>query len=125
MDSVDAHASGERTPAPSSPLERELEPLLLKLRDSVDLSMQSQAKFLDLLDRFQRFLAAGHVMSLIDVTRVHVELFISAPSAEDPTAEPAVATMHLRRSAVRLLFRIAREAGRKVGDPTLDVRSDH
>jgi len=123
LDSVDAHAPVERTLAPPSPLERELAPLLRKLQGSADLTEQSQAKFLDLLDRFQGFLAAGYgVTSITEVTRAHVELFTSAPSAEDPTAAPAAATMQLRRSAVRLLFRIARESGYRVGDPAIDVR---
>jgi site-specific recombinase XerD len=106
-----------------TPLRRQLEPLLRQVRESSDLSVQSRAKFLDLLDRFEAFLSAGPgVGSLVDVTRAHVALFLSATSAKDPTTEPAAATMHLRRSAIRLLFRLARDSGLEIGDPTLDVR---
>ena len=108
---------------PTTPkLRREIEPLLRKLRESSGLSSQSQAKFLDLLHRFETFLAVGHgVVSLAEVTRAHVVLFISAAPAGDTTTEPAAATMHLRRSAIRLLFRLARESGLEVGDPALDI----
>ena len=36
-------------------------------------------------------------------------------------AHPSVPLLHLRRSALRLLFRSLREAGMTVGDPTLDL----
>lgn len=107
---------------PTTPeLRREIEPLLRNLRESSGLSSQSQARFLDLLHRFETFLAVGHgVTSLADVTKAHVRLFTAAPVG-DVSVEPAAATMHLRRSAIRLLFRLARESGLEVGDPALDV----
>lgn len=121
MNSVDVHKADEPDRAVPCPLQREMEPLLQMLRKSPDLSAQSQAKFLDLLDRFENFLSAGQgVASLAEVTRAHVEHFTNAPAGDAPI-EPAAATMHLRRSAVRLLFRLAREWGLEVGDPTLDV----
>lgn len=119
---VDAHTTRQTVPTPTPALRREIEPLLRQLRESSELSSQSQAKFLDLLDRFETFLAVGHgVASLTDVTRAHVVHFISAAPAGATSIEPAPATMHLRRSAVRLLFRLARESGLEVGDPALDV----
>jgi len=119
---VDARTTRQTLPTPSPALRREIEPLLQKLRKSSDLSAQSRTKFLDLLDRFETFLSAGlGVESLAEVTRSQVVLFISAAPARDTTTEPAAATMHLRRSAVRLLFRLARDSGLEVGDPTLDV----
>jgi site-specific recombinase XerD len=123
MNSVDPHTTDEphRTVTIRS-LRRELEPLLQELRGSTELSAQSRGKFLDLLDRFETFLAVGHgVTSLAEVTRAQVELYTTSPPARNPANEPAIATMHLRRSAVRLLFRLARESGLEVGDPTLDV----
>jgi len=75
----------------------------------------------ELLERFGRFIAAGQCVSDLDrVTPQHVKAFVSAPGG-DGTA-PGVATQHLRRSSVRLLFRIARELGLAAGDPTLDLR---
>jgi site-specific recombinase XerD len=121
MHSVNAHKTGEPDRARLRPLRREIQPLLEALRESSDLSAQSQAKFLDLLDRFENFLTAGQgVSSLAEVTRAHVELFTAAPVG-DASIEPAAATMYVRRSAVRLLFRLARESGLGVSDPTLDV----
>jgi site-specific recombinase XerD len=122
MNSVDAHAADEPVSGVLSPLGREIEPLLQKLHDSSDVSAQSRAKFLDLLDRFATFMSTlDGVASLSDVTRVHVELFTASSPSGNTSITPAAATMHLRRSAVRLLFRLARESGLEVGDPTLDV----
>jgi site-specific recombinase XerD len=121
MASVDVHEADDPDRVVPCPLRREMEPLLQMLRESPELSAQSQAKFLDLLGRFENFLTAGQgVASLVEVTRAHVEHFTNAPAGY-ASIEPAVATMHLRRSAVRLLFRMAREWGLEVGDPTLDV----
>lgn len=123
MDSVNAYTTDDSVRALRPSLRREMEPLLRRLRESSDHSPQSRAKFLELLDRFETFLAAGYgVTSLLGVTRAHVESFTAAPSAADTSTEPAAATMHVRRSTVRLLFRLARESGLEVGDPTLDVR---
>jgi site-specific recombinase XerD len=120
MHSVNARSTDETVPTVSPALQRQFEPLLQKLRKSSDLSAQSRTKFLDLLDRFETFLSAGQgVGSLTDVTRAQVVLFISAAPAGGN--EPAAATMRLRRSAVRLLFRLARDSGLEVGDPTLDI----
>ncbi len=122
MDSADARKEDEPTSDPSGRLRGELGPLLRQVDESGDYSDQSRAKLLDILDRFERFLAVGHwIDSLSQVTRAHVELFAVAPTSGDPSAEPASATMHLRRSAVRLLFRLARDVGLTVGDPTLDL----
>jgi integrase len=104
-------------------LRRHLEPLLQQVRESSELSVQSRAKFLSLLDRFEAFLSAGQgVESLTEVTTDHVVAFLSAAPAGATTNDPAAATMHLRRSAIRLLFRLGRDSGLDIGDPTLDIR---
>jgi site-specific recombinase XerD len=122
LDSVDPRTRAQDTPVQPASLLGQFEPLLRRVRESPELSPQSQAKFLDLLDRFHMFLAMGHdVGSLADVTKVHVQEFLSAPAADDLDSAPAAATVHLRRAAVRMLFRFAREAGLEVGDPTLDI----
>ena len=48
--------------------------------------------------------------------------FVLAPSDGRKASPPSVATSHLRRSAVRLLFRVLREHRLVEHDPTLDVR---
>ena len=123
MHRVDARTTDEAVPSAPPLLARQIEPFLQELRESSDLSAQSRTKYLDLLDRFETFLSLGQgVGSLAEVTQAHVVLFISAAPGEHATTEPAAATMRLRRSAVRLLFRLARDSGLEVGDPTLDVR---
>ena len=58
-------------------------------------------------------------MIFAGVDRALVDEFVSAPTS---SAEPPSATvMHLRRCAVRLLFRVAREIGLVDVDPTMDL----
>jgi integrase len=61
----------------------------------------------------------GGVTLLSQVTPAAAEAFIRARSSAGD--KPSAATMHHRRSSVRLLFRMARLMGVEVGDPTLDV----
>jgi integrase/recombinase XerC len=85
------------------------------------LSSESEPRVLSLVARFGEFLERGfELRSLAQVVPVHVETFIRAPSASGVT--PSVATMRLRRSTLRLLFRTARELGILEGDPTIDVK---
>jgi hypothetical protein len=55
---------------------------------------------------------------LSEVTPEHAEMFVKAKGAH---GEPAIATQHIRRSALRLMFRIARGEFGFDGDPTLDL----
>ena len=73
--------------------------------------------------RFTAYLERGHrVSSIRHITKEHVEGFVFAP-LPDPSGSrrPAIATMHLRRTALRLYFRIARQRGLIEGDPTVDL----
>jgi len=82
--------------------------------------VQSDDRLAGILDRFLGFLARGHGLAeLGDVTPNVAEAFVRSPLPDGSV--PSVGVMHLRRSAVRLLFRAAREAGWPVGDPTLDL----
>src|SRR4051794_29222244 len=72
------------------------------------------------LRSFGSFLLAGRdVDSLSEVRAADAEAFIRALDASGHG--PAVATMHHRRSALRLLFRVARTNGWVSTDPTLDI----
>ncbi|MEZ5170674.1 MAG: hypothetical protein R3A49_08015 [Acidimicrobiia bacterium] len=83
------------------------------------LSEQSHPRIIDLLARFSDFCVAGHNLErLFDAEPNVVEEFVRTRVAGDV---PAAATMHMRRSAIRLLFRIGRELGVATGDPTLDL----
>jgi integrase len=85
------------------------------------LSDQSVPRMANLISRFERFLSMGcRVDSLIAVVPSIAASFVNATSV-GTGSPPAVATMHLRRSAIRLLFRIARELEIVDSDPTLDL----
>ena len=72
--------------------------------------------------RFLRYAERGcGLESLAEVTAEHVRGFVLAPSGGRQGAAPSVATSHLRRSAVRLLFRVLRQASVVEHDPTLDL----
>lgn len=74
-----------------------------------------------IVDRFVTFAEGAFVVgSLAEVSGEVVEAFVRAPTAR--LSPPSVATMHWRRTALRLLFRAARAAGVASHDPTLDLR---
>jgi integrase len=84
------------------------------------LSEQSARRLGRLFSHFARYVEGGHdCSSLTDVSPDHVRAFVHAPCASGGVA--SVATAHLRRSAVRLLFRLARHLDLVDGDPTLDL----
>jgi site-specific recombinase XerD len=90
------------------------------LRDAGGLTEQSGDRLLALITRFLSFVERGFGTPLDEVARDQVEAFVFAPSSDGRL--PSVATSHLRRSAVRMLFRVMREHGVLEHDPTLDVR---
>jgi len=70
--------------------------------------------------RFAGFASTGHgVLHLSETTRAMVDEFVDAPTSAG--AAPSATVRHLRRCAVRLLFRTARQLGLVEGDPTLDL----
>jgi site-specific recombinase XerD len=96
--------------------------VLAQLAHGETLSEQSRGQMQCILSRFDAFLRVGCGMDRLDaVDAADVESFIRA-SRSRPSTAPSIATMHLRRSAVRLAFRIGRELGLVMGDPTLDLR---
>lgn len=73
-----------------------------------------------LLGSFVCFCERGHgVTDLAQVSPSIAAAFITAPNPDGSL--PSSSLTHLRRSALRLLFRSARHLGQAVGDPTLDV----
>ncbi len=104
----------------TSALDRELRLVASALTTEGVLSEQSHTRMLDLHERFGRFAAAGFgVEHLGGVELACVDAFIRAKGRDH--RRPSVATMHLRRSAVRLLFRMGRSLGLVTIDPALDV----
>jgi integrase len=86
------------------------------------LRAQSARRLNELFSRFASYVEHGHGCGFLsDISTAHVRAFIQSPSGGNPPAPPAPATMHLRRSAVRLFFRLARHLRLIDGDPTLDI----
>ncbi len=74
-----------------------------------------------IIDRFAMFASSGHnVRSLDGVTTEIADGFVHATTGSG--RGPSISTMHWRRTALRLLFRAARQAGLADGDPTLDIK---
>jgi len=88
-----------------------------------DLSVQTVRRLAETASRFGTYLEQGQGLSNAhEITRPHVEAFVNASiGTAHGSRTPAIATMHLRRATLRLLFRSARELGLFEGDPTLDV----
>jgi len=87
------------------------------------LAEQSVPRIAETMTRFTAYLECGqHITSVGNISREHVEGFIFAPLPGSSGRRPAIATMHLRRTALRLYFRIARQEGILEGDPTADLR---
>jgi integrase/recombinase XerC len=84
------------------------------------LSEQSFERLVELMERFARFATTGHGYGdLHRCDRSLVDDFVVAPTSLGTS--PSATVMHLRRCAVRLLFRVAREIGLVDKDPTLDL----
>jgi len=84
------------------------------------LSVESLARLRDLMARFSTFaVRAAGCPAATDVTAEVAIGFIQARSRDG--SAPAVATMHLRRAAIRLLFSEGRRLGLVEHDPTLDL----
>jgi integrase len=102
-------------------LTRAVDRVVKELRDRGRLSVQSEPRVLGLFERFGVFVGrAFGLSSLREVSGAHVEAFVRSSTVGTGVA-PSAATMQLRRSALRLLFRTARELGFLDGDPTVDL----
>ncbi len=72
------------------------------------------------IEKFHQFvLTACGARVLAEIGSSEVDVFVRACLAGG--SSPSVATMHNRRSTLRLLFRTARRLGLMPGDPTMDV----
>lgn len=91
-----------------------------RLAAEATVSDQSFERLVELMGRFAGFVSAGHaIVDLGETTRAMVDEFVDAPTSTGST--PSATVRHLRRCAVRLLFRTARRMGLVEGDPTLDL----
>lgn len=105
---------------PPSLLELELDQVLAEIGAAKVVGANSAQTMADLMARFvSHARRVARISSLAEVCPDAVLDFLRARTTDG--SAPAVGTMHLRRSAVRLLFRIARMRGLCGHDPTLDI----
>ncbi len=79
----------------------------------------SLIRIADLIRGFANYLAAAGVESSGDITETHALAFVR--SLTRSKTEPSLATMHLRRTALRIFFREARAIGVISVDPTTSI----
>jgi hypothetical protein len=73
-----------------------------------------------IIERFAAFAAAAFGVGSVDLVTAEIAAAF-VHSALPDGGDPSVSLLHLRRSALRLLFRSLRESGVMAGDPTLDL----
>ena len=73
----------------------------------------------DLVRGFANYLAASGVESTGEISEAHASAFVR--SFTRTKTEPSLATMHLRRTALRIFFREARALGVLAVDPTPSI----
>jgi integrase/recombinase XerC len=99
-----------------------LDRVALELQTSEAVSDVSARRMVEIIERFLRYAHGRGIRLLEDVSPGDVQGFLSAPiGGPSGLAPPSVATSHLRRSAVRLLFRVLRRLEVVDHDPTLDL----
>ena len=87
-----------------------------RLRANECFTGQSIRRVDEIAGRFESFVGRGFDAEMLsDVTVEHVEAFVKAKGS---TGDSSVATIHVRRSSLRMLFRIARIGCGLFGDPT-------
>lgn len=114
----DAREEGHGEPSRSP---RDVTELVIEdLRDRGFLAPASFERLSGLMRRFASFLERAYGLSCAsDVGVDHVLAFLEA--CTESGSSPAVATKHLRRSAIRLLYRRAAMLGATLEDPTQDL----
>lgn len=81
---------------------------------------ETLVEFGEAMRLFAAFCEDGHgLTALSQVCAEHASGFVRAPRRDG--REPTPATMHVRRGAIRLLYREARRLGLASGDPTIDL----
>ncbi|MDP9224540.1 MAG: site-specific integrase [Actinomycetota bacterium] len=115
-----------RVQGPLSPRGQGLSPVDLAsavldhLASAASLSPGSTERLSGLMNRFARYVELGlGIEQVEDVSASDVSAFVHSRTSGG--GEPSVATMHLRRSAVRLLYRTARQEGLSTSDPAADL----
>jgi hypothetical protein len=109
-------------PKEASSLRAAIRLVLAELERPDGLSDQTVSRLTRAIAGFGRYLDRGlGLLVLSEVQPEHVRWFLESVSANEPASAPSIGTQHFRRSAIRLLFRVARQLGLADGDPTLDL----
>ena len=115
-----ADASDEGPGRPSISLTEVVEAVIASLEIEAELAPATLDRFSGLMRRFDVFVGRAHgIRFLHEVETDHVCRFLEAHTPSG--SAPSIATMHLRRSAVRLLFREAAKVGAVSEDPTTNL----
>ncbi len=93
--------------------------VITRLADGASISPISFTRVSDLIRGFAHFLAASGVLRADAIHPAHATAFVRSLTRSGN--EPSLATMHLRRSALRILFREAKALGALGVDPTHDI----
>jgi hypothetical protein len=110
---------GTRAPAGLSPASA-VDAVAAYLVAKGSVTEQCFERLVELMERFAAFVSTGHrVGDLRSASRAMVDEFVDAPTTEGDRPSPTV--RHLRRCAVRMLFRVGRELGVVESDPTMDL----
>jgi integrase/recombinase XerC len=98
---------------------RELTTLIAEISSSTALSEDTRTRFVDIAQDFFDFCGERHRIRGVNVVTPDVaRTFIESPTED---GRPSVSTMHLRRSAIRFVFRAARRLALCDHDPCLDI----
>lgn len=106
-------------PGSGVPVEEAAALALKVLAEDTQLSAQSVERLESLWRGFVRFARSQGVGMTPEIDASLARTFVDSRTTRG--LPPSLPTRHLRRSGVRLLFRVLREQGQAVGDPTLDL----
>jgi len=87
-----------------------------RLADHGALAPVSLVRVSELIQGFANFLTASEVDGAAEISEAHASAFVRSLTRSG--SEPSLATMHLRRSALRIFFREAKALGVLAIDPT-------
>lgn len=90
-----------------------------RLAEQGSMAPVSLIRVSDLIDGFANFLSSSGVERTTETNEAHADAFVR--SLTRGGSEPSLATMHLRRSALRIFFREAKALGNLSLDPTHDI----
>jgi integrase len=107
------------TPPGRSPSPTVLGDLVVSRLAELCMAPVSLVRITDLIRGFANYLAASGIESSADISEADASAFVR--SLTRSKTEPSLATMHLRRTALRILFREAKSLGVLSFDPTTSI----